>query len=471
LSDQERLKRQARITLTKRVSLLTSLFPSQLAAIKDPTPQKCIWTTRRAGKTHTVLVDFLFDGMCKAMSRYAFIALTRNSAEDIAWPILKEINRKHNLKCHFQEAKLRCTLPNGSTIKLYGADRDKFLDRLYGQKFRKIAIDEAAFYSINIETMVYDHLLPCLAGEGGEIGQIYLMSIPGVTPFGMFFNIVRDLPTDKLLQGVEGGIKGWSVHRWTTADNPYARDAFFALLKIEMERNPDYRNDPKVKRNYFGEYSLDYGEQVYLFTEDNYVDEFKHDKHSRYVLGVDFGWTDRQSFSVVGWNKFDDVLYEIESYSESNMRMDVVASYIRHYMEAYPGIEIVGDPANKQYVEEVRRRYSLPIMAAEKTDKYEWIEIMNSDLSAKRIMVLREGNEHHVDEMATLTWKYLPTGERLVQPGLKEDACDAFLYAYRHAYHYMKSTRTTKPKIGSQEFYRKMEEKFLREAIEGNEHG
>jgi len=121
------------------------------------------------------------------------------------------------------------------------------------------------------------------------------------------------------------------------------------------------------------------------------------------------------------------------------MMLDKAAAYVRGYMalvEKYGDIEIVGDPAHKQLFEEFRRRYDLPIMPAEKPNKYDWIELWNSDAFRSLIKIANYQDSPHKEEMDGLTWKVFPTGKKIEQPGSPNDCCDAHLVAYRHAYHY-----------------------------------
>jgi hypothetical protein len=67
--------------------------------------------------------------------------------------------------------------------------------------------------------------------------------------------------------------------------------------------------------------------------------------------------------------------------AEKHPRLDVtsVAERIRGFQARYELDSIVIDGANKQAVEEMRRRHDLPLRAADKTGKSDFIEIVNGE--------------------------------------------------------------------------------------------
>jgi len=424
---------------SKLSKLRASLFPEQRAAIDDPTTKKLYWTTGRAGKTRTILSDFFLDGMTHSHCRYIYVALTGESANEIAWPEAKEINRTFGLGCEFIDSKNRINMPTGSWIKIYGADKPGWMTRLYGQKFRRTAIDEGAFFKVDLRSFVIDILEPRAIDLDG---QIILASIPGFLPVGLFHDIIKGFGPRRNMAGVRSlSEPGWSCHSWTTGDNPYMASKFLAKRDELEQENPDIINDPRHRRNYYGESVVERGQRVYNFDEEkNGIDgprEFRTGDH--YVLGLDFGWDDATAFSLNVWRDDEPEFIEVESYKEEGMMLDKAAAYVRGYMalvEKYGDIEIVGDPAHKQLFEEFRRRYDLPVMPAEKPNKYDWIELWNSDAFRSLIKIANYQDSPHKEEMDGLTWKVFPTGKKIEQPGSPNDCCDAHLVAYRHAYHY-----------------------------------
>jgi phage terminase large subunit len=91
----------------------------------------CILAHRRAGKTVATIADLLTCALAtsKQNARYAYIAPYHAQAKAIAWDYLKRFSQKVASKVI--ESELRIELPNGSHIRLYGADNPDSLRGLY----------------------------------------------------------------------------------------------------------------------------------------------------------------------------------------------------------------------------------------------------------------------------------------------------------------------------------------------------
>ena len=445
-ADLELLRQERR----RRQGVLDCLFEQQRAAVQDTARNKAYETTRRAGKTFAVLSDFIDHGSKHPHHEMAYIALTRPSAEQIAWPILKQLNRKHHLDAVFQEAKLRVRFPNESQITLYGADRPGWMTRLYGQKLAKVAIDESSFFTTDLNALVDDILKPCLSDLRG---QIIMCSIPGYVQRGMFWDVVS------------GKRSGWSVHRWTAFDNPHMKEEFEADIAEQKAANPEIESTNSFKRNYRGHWCADSVDMVYIYQpERDNIEVYKTQAGDRFVLGIDLGWHDKTAFSVICYSPDRKEVIELESFAKPEMLLDEVARYIQMYQDTYPGIALVGDPSRRQAFEELRKRYNLPIIPAERIDKETWIELVNSDLAQGRARFVAPQCEEHLKEMQLLTWRFRPTGKRIEDPTVNNDASDAYLMAYRWSYHYRGEVPTPGPKAGTRLFWQ-LEESRMEEAL------
>ena len=76
----------------------------------------------------------------KTDARYAYICPQYNQAKDVAWLYIKKLTADIP-KVQYNESELRCDLPNGSRIRLYGAENG---ERLRGLYLDGVILDEYA---------------------------------------------------------------------------------------------------------------------------------------------------------------------------------------------------------------------------------------------------------------------------------------------------------------------------------------
>lgn len=102
----------------------------------------CIVAHRRAGKTVACIMELIDSALrcTKLNPQFAYIAPHYVQAKDVAWSYLKDFTRSiPGVKIN--ESELKAILPNGATIRLYGADN---YDRLRGLYFDGVILDEFA---------------------------------------------------------------------------------------------------------------------------------------------------------------------------------------------------------------------------------------------------------------------------------------------------------------------------------------
>lgn len=97
---------------------------------------------RRAGKTVACVADLVYAALLtqKQDARYAYLCPQYNQAKDVAWKYVKHLTADIP-GVQYNETELRADLPNGSRIRLYGADNP---DRLRGLYLDGVVLDEYA---------------------------------------------------------------------------------------------------------------------------------------------------------------------------------------------------------------------------------------------------------------------------------------------------------------------------------------
>lgn len=462
ISDQRLvLEALADKTVTTTFDFEKDCFPQQLAFIKDPAKLKSAFCTRRAGKSFTASLYLISEAYQHVGVSCLFIGLTRLSAKAILWKdCLKVINRTYNLGITFNETALTATLPNGSVIYLIGADsNEEEKQKLLGQKYKICIIDEAASYSINLRELVYSILKPAVADYRGTICMV---GTPGNFTKGLFFDVTN------------GTEPGWSAHRWTTFDSPYMAVQWKAEIEELTTSNPHIVETPWFKQMYLGQWVVDSSKLVYRYnSERNTFSDLPKLTIGQYhyVLGIDLGHSpDPSAFSVCAYQPHDPNLYVVETHKGLEMDITDVANKIKELDVRFSFDHMVVDNAAKQAVEEIKRRHGLPLKAADKAGKFDFIEIMNSEFIQGKIKL-------HIHKASELADEYLglickTKGGELVLPKEEHPGCpnhlaDSLLYAWRYCYQYLWEKREEKDIPGS-DSWKQHQEKEMEQRSEAD---
>jgi hypothetical protein len=434
----ERLERELR----RRQGIIAFAHPRQREAIRHPARKKCLRTPRQAGKTTTALIDAVDDAKHHPNCAYGYIALTRPSAEELAWMPLQAMDEQYGLGLHFQEAKLRATFANGAQILLYGADQKNWTKRLRGpSRFRRWYVDEAAFYSVDFRALIREVLDPTLMKNNGTL---WIMSTPGPICAGFFYDVSWEKDPDRL-------IGGWENFTWSTLDNPGMREQYLSRIAELMAVDPDVENKPWFRREYLGEYVEDDRGLVYQMA--TLVPAVELDKfNDRYVMAVDFGYRqDATAMAVTSYNTKSPNFRVIEAWRKQQMLVPDIAEEIRIRQAIYPGLVVIGDRDSAQFMDELRKRFGVKIVDAEKTEKSAWIKLYNSDVAVGRVQIHEPRCADLIQEQKALIKEELSNGQWREHRACVNDACDAVLYAYKYCFHFRYKPAAEKPDPNSRE--------------------
>jgi len=147
-----------------------------------------------------------------------------------------------------------------------------------------------------------------------------------------------------------------------------------------------------------------------------------------WLLGLDFGIRDKCAATVAGWREHSNIVYFPRSYRFSATPTEC-AQEVQRLQHDYDFVRIVGDTGGMglAFAAEMASRFSIAIVPAKKADKRGAIRIMNGDLRAGRIKVVRSGCVDLLEEWRDLPWNAQGTREA---EGYAADASDSALYAY-----------------------------------------
>lgn len=424
----EKKFRQRLLANAKKNRLIDDSFPAQANFIRDPSRLKAAQCTRRAAKSYAAGIGLLEAALSEPGVSCLYLGLTIASAKNIMIKdILKPLNKKHNLGCKFvyNPSFIEVRIPNESIIYLTGVNaKEDEKDKIFGQKYKRIVVDEGGAFTINTEELIYQTLFPATADYGGDI---WFTGMP-TNRVNSFFKKVCD-----------GDEPGWSVHKWSALENPYMKDKFQTDMDLLIEKNPLVVETPWFKQMYLNQWFIDTDALIYKYNETrNLVDELPQlSTPWNYILGVDLGFDDATAFTVLAWNEKSRELYGIESYKKSGFDFFNVADEINDIKQRYHFWKVIVDGSNKQGVETMKRRLGLPeLQAAEKQGKFNFIDILNSEMIQGHIKVIRKKNDELIDEWCNLI-RDPKKKERTELDACENHLCDAFLYAWRETYNYL----------------------------------
>jgi hypothetical protein len=438
---------------TDRIARIRALaFDKQIAVLDDPSKLIAVLCNRRSGKTNAVGVR-----VCTRMEQtpgasFLIMGLTRESIRKIYWKdVLFAINQDAKLGYEFKRQELAMVAPNGSVCYFVGADSSEEEKRkVLGQKFAEVWIDEGSEYRIDVRHLVYQTLKPAVSDYEGAIG---IVGTPGeflgpVDDPMLFYAVTRDgydPNTDKR----DGG---WSVHSWSTFDNPHMADKFRRELADIDEKRPEFKKTTHYTTHYLGKWPSVSDHLVYKYAAaTNDIAELT--TCDTFCIGVDLGFNDATAFVVGGWRKHDPTLYVKSATKRSGLNFDQVSAEVHRLRATYPNARIIVDGANKQGVEHMRTVNGLPFEAADKHDKFTYIGMMNTDLQMGRIRIEMPACVALVDEWRSLEW------DRHAKVPRESDATDnhlsdAALYMWRASRHYLAEPEKPKrPAIDSEEAF------------------
>ena len=431
-------------------------FAAQTAFIEDVSRLKAVIGTRRSGKSIALVLLLLKTAWENPNTACLYIALTRDNAKKAIWAAgFKWYARQHpELNLDFNETELSVRLPNGSIIYLMGAESSSAVaERLRGGKFPLIVVDEAATFGPRLRSLYFDILKPATMDY---LGTIALSGTPGFIKVGLFYDITKDDTTVRPSPGRWVAIDSetgseWSVHRWGAAQNPYTADQAQTEIDEMIRNNPRIIETPGYIREWKGCWVKDDDHFVYRFDIDHngMKQPLNQVLRAHYILGIDLGFNDPCAFVVGCWLDHDPHLYILEAYKQTGMIVPDMEKHIKAYRYRFE--TIIVDGANKQAVEDLRRRMNTPLQIAEKMDKAIHIEMMNSDFVTGIIQVDAPACKPLIEEYETLIWDPKETEKRIEMPGLDNHATDAALYLWRRARNYIQKPIIPKPLPGTQQ--------------------
>lgn len=453
----EALNRKKVIESANKVQLSAD-FPAQNAFVEDPARYIDAQCSRRAGKSNGLVLRFLKTMEKHPKSQCLYLSLTQDSAREILWPVLQEMNEKYQLGCVFTESKLEMKHPNGSKLKLMGADLKNFIKRLKGRKYPGVGIDEAQDFGSHLQSLIDDVLTPSIADYAD--GWLALTGTPGPVPQGYFFDVTQN------------GKYGYSHHQWTLMQNPHMPqpELFLADLKAKREWKDD---NPTLLREWQNKWVLDVESLWVRYNEKiNHYQELPREAPHKwnYILGVDIGYNDADAIAVLAWSDTCPTTYLVEEVITKKQGLSALIAQIDATQKKYDAYKIVMDEGGlgKKMAEDIRQRFGCPIEPADKAHKQSNVEFLNDYLRLGRFKAKSSSRFALDSYLVQIDWDKSTPSRIVVKKKPHSDIIDAVLYAFRESYSYThKKADPAKPHWGSKEWAEQQQSSMFEAELQG----
>ena len=433
-------------------------FDKQLAFINDPHPFVTAVCSVRAGKTVACAFDLTHTALSAPGIVSLYITLARTNAKKIVWPELVRINRDFDLGGKVNESELSIKFKNDSVIYASGAKDKSEIEKFRGLALKLCYIDEAQSFRSHIAELVDEVIAKRLFDYAG---RLRLIGTPGPVAAGYFYHCSQSLQ--------------WSHHHWTMFDNPWlvkkSGMTHEEILQRELTRKGVSRNDPAIQRECFGQWTNDPDALVFKYNaaRNDYLQIPSTNEPYQYVLGVDIGFIDADAIAVIGFNEKLKEAYLVEEIIEHKQGITELAGQLERLIKKYNPTKVVMDTGGlgAKVAEEIRRRYQLHIVAAEKTRKFEFIEILNDALRTKKLFAKKESR--FAEDCGLVQWdkdNLTPDGKPKIKDTYHSDICDAVLYGFREARHWLFEPEPPLIKPYTQPWFKAQEDEMYEQAFQ-----
>lgn len=409
-------------------------FPAQTRFVNDRSRYIDAQCSRRAGKSNGLALRFLITMEEHPGTTCIYLALTRDSAKSIMWPVLKELDEKYKLKCSFTDSTLTVKHANGAKLVLYGADQANFIRRLKGQKSPGIGIDEAQDFGTHLESLINDVLTPMLVDYTDS--WLAVVGTPGPVPMGYYFDITQNKKY------------GYSHHEWTILDNPFipTAQAFIDDMILKRQWEP---NHPTLMREWKNKWVLDLESLWirYKAETNHFIELPRNVKKWNYILGIDIGYKDADALAVLAWSEEDPNTYLIEELITAKQDITSLVSQIEGMSKKYDIYKMVIDQGGLglKIAEEIRKRHSVPVEPADKKLKSENVGILNDELRLGRFKAKSASRFAQDSYLIQIDWLHSTPDKIVIKKDPHSDIIDAVLYAFRESYAF--THKPEKPKL------------------------
>lgn len=455
--------------------------------VTDPSRFISVLCPRRAGKTYGFAARMLICALLNPRAQILYTALTGGQAHKNIWTVLEQLDQEFELNGKYNRTKLIYELPNKSKIYLAGVQTYAEVEKLRGQWYNLVIVDEGKSYTDDILSYLMKEV--AYYGTTDKLGTVILGGTPGNVLGGYFFGVTPLVGPDtftevdpKYAQPYQPYVSRkksrysehtWSFHHWSTEKN-IKEPQIWLDFQARKEAYGISDSDPGYRREALGYWAQSDDLSVYRYNAercgwvaDNDGPHGLPSGHDwRYIMGLDLGFHDDTAVVVAAWSKTHDKLYHVYDRSIPHLTVDEIQKLIEDTKQRFPEIQaMIADTGGlgKTIAETLAQR-GHPFQTAEKREKYDHIELVNTDLMSGRVRILKGSTL--ATQMQMLQWED-ETFKR-EDKRTPNHACDAFLYLWRYAHHHFWRPEHVEPQKYTDEWFERWDAECAAKAAEAH---
>ena len=407
------------------------LFKEQKDVFNDFLSKKiAVMCSRRAGKTEDNS-DIIVRTASIPNSPILYINLTfENAIRQMFDRVIAEAERVELTITKSSKSAGYIYFANGSSVLFKGNKDRSEADKMQGDKYRLVIIDEAQS-QVNMNYLVDTIIRPMLADYTDS--QLILTGTPPRRK-GTYFEAAFNNPE-------------WTTYSWDMFKNPYIADPQLMIQDICNEKGLTI-DSPLIQREFFGKIAYDTEAQVFKgykvysgAVASNFVPTHIYE-------GVDFGYADYNGIVTMAANVENRQAYIIYERKFNKATVSDIINAVREgfengkrfLLERNPNADlnncqIFTDTNEKSITYELSQTYGLPAYCAYKYDKALAIEQLAEECRTGRVMNIEGGEIVNEFEQTLYKRDDLDNITSELDDGYHPDITMALLYASRQYFY------------------------------------
>lgn len=378
------------------------LIPWQRDYFTDGSKRIAVQAGRRSGKTYAnalKAVSHCLDGYdtigsVRKVRKVIIIGLTKEKTAEQYWNLIKDIIKECRISTtQINSSEYVVKFSNGSSIRLSGNASKAEREKLRGDEYSLIIIDEAQSQQ-GLRYMLESIFEPIAYARDSQI----ILSGTGAIIKGSVWQEITDGNLARM----------WRHYHCTMRDNPTIANCESVLMQVLVDKGWK-EDDCEYIREYLGENCYDSTRTVisnYKIYEEDEL-KAKNPIFEQCIIGLDYGFTDYNSFVPVLVDN-QGLRWVRNVFKKNRMSASEIVAKANEYSEwakslKIPKVMFIAD-INDQSVSQDIWRSGINIVNAYKVDeRLQWAKLKERLSTGEMILpqdcVL-------IDECARTVWKY-----------------------------------------------------------------